>query len=262
MIESWSHANEPATRRDPIVPAVLTQHSYGKSRIRLTKVTRLADRHEVRELTIEIELEGDFAASYTSGDNRLVIADGHDEERRLRAGPGASAGIDRGLRRGAGQPLPRPITPTSSRRPSGSPSSRWSGSRRRAASIPTPSSAGRSETRTSTVDATRDAACASSRAWTTCSCSKRPTRPSAGFLRDRYTTLPRRHRSDLRHELKADWLYAADGRRSTGTRRIASVRRALLETFAGHQSLSVQQTLHAMGDGGARGVPRDRARSP
>ena len=55
------------------MPAVLTQHSYGKSRIRLTKVTRLADRHEVRELTIEIELEGDFADSYTSGDNRLII---------------------------------------------------------------------------------------------------------------------------------------------------------------------------------------------
>src|ERR1700678_1198977 len=61
------------TRRSSIVPVVLTRHSYGKSRIRLTKVSRLADRHEVRELTIEIELEGDFAESYTSGDNRLVI---------------------------------------------------------------------------------------------------------------------------------------------------------------------------------------------
>ena len=33
-------------RRNPIVPVVLTQHSYGKTRIRLTKVTRRADRHE------------------------------------------------------------------------------------------------------------------------------------------------------------------------------------------------------------------------
>ena len=32
------------------MPAILAEHSYGKSRIRLTKVTRLADRHEVREL--------------------------------------------------------------------------------------------------------------------------------------------------------------------------------------------------------------------
>ena len=53
--------------------AVLTDHSYGKSRIRLTKVTRRADRHDVRELSIDIALEGDFDRSYTEGDNRLVI---------------------------------------------------------------------------------------------------------------------------------------------------------------------------------------------
>src|SRR5262245_38150038 len=60
-------------RRNPIVSIVLTEHSYGKTRIRLTKVTRRADRHEVRELTIEIRLEGDFAGSYTAGDNSLII---------------------------------------------------------------------------------------------------------------------------------------------------------------------------------------------
>ena len=55
------------------MPAILAHHSYGKSRIRVTKVTRLADRHDVRELTIEIQLEGDFARSYTGGDNSLII---------------------------------------------------------------------------------------------------------------------------------------------------------------------------------------------
>ena len=34
------------------------------------------------------------------------------------------------------------------------------------------------------------------------------------------------------------------------------VRRALLETFAGHQSLSVQQTLHAMGAAALEACPR------
>ena len=55
------------------MPAVLGDHSYGKSRIRLTKVTRRADRHDVRELSIDIALEGGFERSYTHGDNRLVI---------------------------------------------------------------------------------------------------------------------------------------------------------------------------------------------
>ena len=56
------------------MPAVLVKNSYGKSRIRLTKVTRRPDRHDVRELTIDIVLEGDFADAYTLGDNRLLIA--------------------------------------------------------------------------------------------------------------------------------------------------------------------------------------------
>src|SRR5262249_7527023 len=63
----------PGAGRYSEMPAVLAQHSYGKSRIRLTKVTRHADRHDVRELLIEISLEGDFAGSYTHGDNRLII---------------------------------------------------------------------------------------------------------------------------------------------------------------------------------------------
>ena len=49
--------------------------------------------------------------------------------------------------------------------------------------------------------------------------------------------------------LKADWLYTCRRRAVTRLERAAcdAVRQALLETFAGHQSLSVQQTLHAMG---------------
>ena len=47
---------------------------YGKARIRLVKVERLPDRHVVRDLTVRIGLEGDFAAAHVSGDNAEVIA--------------------------------------------------------------------------------------------------------------------------------------------------------------------------------------------
>ena len=56
------------------MPVLLTSHSYGKSRVRVTRVTRLADRHEIRELTVDIRLEGDFDAAYTHGDNSSLIA--------------------------------------------------------------------------------------------------------------------------------------------------------------------------------------------
>ena len=47
---------------------------YGKEAIRLVKVDKRSPEHEVRDLTVDIALEGDFASSYTDGDNSLVIA--------------------------------------------------------------------------------------------------------------------------------------------------------------------------------------------
>ncbi len=55
-------------------PTQLVRHSYGKSRVRLTKVIRDGRRHDVLEMSVDITLEGGFAASYTDGDNRKVVA--------------------------------------------------------------------------------------------------------------------------------------------------------------------------------------------
>jgi urate oxidase len=52
----------------------LTSQRYGKSSVRLTKVTRTAERHELMELAIDVALEGDFSESYLVGDNRRVVA--------------------------------------------------------------------------------------------------------------------------------------------------------------------------------------------
>src|SRR4051812_13305466 len=54
--------------------AKLSNNSYGKSQVRLTKVTRGEKQHELKELSVAIELEGDFARSYTHGDNSLIVA--------------------------------------------------------------------------------------------------------------------------------------------------------------------------------------------
>src|SRR5947209_7281993 len=52
---------------------VLRHSSYGKSHVRLTKVTRHASHHDLKELCLAIRLEGEFDASYTHGDNRQLI---------------------------------------------------------------------------------------------------------------------------------------------------------------------------------------------
>ena len=54
--------------------ATIGPNRYGKSAIRLVKIVRDADGHAVRDLTVAISLEGDFASSYVDGDNSLVVA--------------------------------------------------------------------------------------------------------------------------------------------------------------------------------------------
>lgn len=52
----------------------LVQNSYGKSEVRLTRVTRNGAQHQLQEIRVDIELEGDFEATYTEGDNSKVVA--------------------------------------------------------------------------------------------------------------------------------------------------------------------------------------------
>src|SRR4051812_45051189 len=52
---------------------ILSSDSYGKSAVRLTKVTRRGNVHELAEMSVAIELRGDFASCYTHGDNSMII---------------------------------------------------------------------------------------------------------------------------------------------------------------------------------------------
>ena len=53
---------------------VLGQNNYGKSGIRLVKVRRDADRHELWDLDVAVALEGDFEAAHVRGDNSNLLA--------------------------------------------------------------------------------------------------------------------------------------------------------------------------------------------
>jgi urate oxidase len=53
---------------------VLSEASYGKAEVRLVKVSRRPDGHELRDLTVAVALEGDFDAAYVGGDNTGLLA--------------------------------------------------------------------------------------------------------------------------------------------------------------------------------------------
>lgn len=52
----------------------LGPNRYGKSAIRVVKLVRGPERHELRDLTVAVTLEGDFEAAHTEGDNSGVVA--------------------------------------------------------------------------------------------------------------------------------------------------------------------------------------------
>ena len=52
---------------------VLSHTGYGKSEIRLVKVTRRRHGHDLRDLTVGVKLEGDFDAAYVDADNTGLL---------------------------------------------------------------------------------------------------------------------------------------------------------------------------------------------
>jgi urate oxidase len=236
------------------MPAILAEHSYGKSRIRLTKVTRHADRHDIRELTIDIELEGDFAASYTIGDNQRVIptdsmknvvyalAREHPLDSLESFGADLAghfldqhAHVAAVAVRLAEQPLER-ITVADISHPHA-----FSGTR--------------SERRTCTIRRSP----ASLRVESGIDglfLLKTTESAFAGFLRDRYTILPETTDRILATVLEAHWLYARPEAGLDWNRAHNLIRGTLLAAFAGHKSLSAQHTLHAMGTAAIEACPQ------
>ena len=161
------------------MPTVLSHHSYGKSRIRLTKVTRRQERHDVRELTIDIALQGDFEGTYTRGDNRLIIptdtmknvALALAKEHSLESIEGFGLAIAGHFLEHHGH-----VTKVRSFR---STSNRWNEFALPVSSIPTRSPVP-APNEGSPRSLARAKASGSSRGSTSCSCSRRPTRPFAG----------------------------------------------------------------------------------
>ncbi|MBK7158226.1 MAG: urate oxidase [Ignavibacteria bacterium] len=53
--------------------AIIASNNYGKSRVRILKVKRNNPVHEIVEMNVAIQLEGDFETVHTKGDNIKVL---------------------------------------------------------------------------------------------------------------------------------------------------------------------------------------------
>ena len=228
------------------MPIVLSHAGYGKSEVRLVKVTRKPEGHDLRDLTVAVGLEGEFEAAYVEGDNTGLLAT--DTMRNtvyalakehpideiesfgqllvghfLAAAPGVTRArvqiVEHRWERldDGGRPHPHAFQ-------------RGSGGERVAIVA-----GDGGESREPTIEAGIDDLLvlkSTGSGW-------------EGFLRDRYTTLAETSDRILATVITARWSYGGRGL-DFGTSWHA-VRETILRAFGDHYSPSVQFTLHHMG---------------
>jgi len=225
------------------MPHSLTQTSYGKSRIRLVRVTRHGDRHELRDFTVAIAFEGSYDTSYTDGDNRDVLPT--DTMKNSVYALAARDGV--GEPEAFGLLLGRHFierNPKLTRVTVDLIDHDWGGinvgdrEHGRAFVRRGP------DTRTARVVTDRGAA-AITAGITGLVIMKTSHSAFEGYPRDEFTTLPETKDRLFATSMTAAWTYTDVETEFAST--YLTVRKALLEAFAGHDSLSVQHTLYAMG---------------
>jgi urate oxidase len=219
--------------------------NYGKARVRLMKVARQDERHELQSITVKIAFEGDFTEVHTVGDNSQVlptdtmkntvytlaqqtreIEEIEDFARRL---------TDYFLTNNA--QVTRVVIEIYEKA--------WT--RIAVGGEPHLHSfiKGNEEKHTTKVSATRDGTTIESGVEDLI-VLKTAKSGFVGFIKDRYTTLPEVTDRILATSIKASWIYANSNAATGDLWR--DVRQTIIETFAEHDSLSVQHTLYAMGE--------------
>ncbi|MGI8498013.1 MAG: factor-independent urate hydroxylase [Gemmatimonadaceae bacterium] len=231
--------------------ATLGRNSYGKSGVRLMKVTRTPDRHEVRDVTVAIQFEGDFEAVHTSGDNQHVLPTDTMKN--------AVYALARRRPREEIESFARALVahffvdnPHVSRIAVDVMENGWE--RMSVGGWPHHHAFMRSgeEKRTASARGTRDGV-AIEAGLADLVVMKTSGSGFSGFMRDGYTTLADTTDRIFATDIRANWSYGNVDVSYALCR--ARARQALLDAFAEHDSHSVQHTLYAMGEAALEAVP-------
>lgn len=222
----------------------LVWNGYGKAAVRLVKVDRGPSRHELHDLTVEVQLQGEFSPAHTAGDNTQVLPTDTMKNtvyalaRRGPVDPPEEFG-ERLARQFLG------ACPAAGRAVVTLATHRWDRVSVGGAPHQHSFARGPAERRLATVtmDGTGVEVAAGLEGL---GLLKTTGSAFAGFLRDAYTTLKETGDRILATDVEARWTYTRPPRDYGAAWN--AVRTSLVETFARHQSASVQHTLYAMGE--------------
>jgi urate oxidase len=220
----------------------LTWNRYGKSRVRLVKVNRTRDPHELIDLTIDVQLEGEFAPVYVDGDNGPCLAT--DTMKNTVYALARREHIDHVESFAIRLADHFAAKPAVSRARISAVEHPWV--RVSAGGHPHPHAFVQPGGEQWTAVVTRGARGIGVRAGVANLVLLKTTDSGfSGFPRDAHTTLPETEERILATSVTAVWTYRQGATDFAARER---VRAALVETFAAHQSRSVQHTLYAMAE--------------
>lgn len=228
--------------------AYLSENAYGKSQVRLTKVTRHPDRHELREFAVDIQLRGGFEPCYLTGDNTMVLPT--DTMKNTVYALAAQNDVDSPEAFAlllSGHFLKHPQVPHCTAAEIAIRQDRWDRITAGNAAGPHPSAfvSGGAEKRTCRVVREKDKLSVTG-GIADLVVLKTADSGFVDFIRDSYTTLPDTADRIFATSIRAEWSYSAGEHDWTGA--YDAIRNAIIQCFAAHKSLAVQQTLLAMGE--------------
>ena len=224
---------------------ILVEDNYGKSRVRMVKVARHGDRHDLQEIEVKIAFEGDFETAHTVGDNSRILPTDtmkNSVYALAKQSPEIEAIEEFALRLAdhflkENPQISRVIIEVAEKQ--------WErisvGGREHAHSFVKSGD----EKHTTRVSATRDGVSLES-GIEDLLVLKTTGSGFSGFIKDRYTTLKETDDRIFATSVKVMWRYP--NRQAPFKSIWRGVRQMILETFAEHDSLSVQQTLYAIGE--------------
>lgn len=224
---------------------VLGENRYGKSRVRLVRVKRGRENHEMREWTIEILLQGDFVSCFTDGDNSKILPTDTMKNMVYSLARKSAASCMEEFARElvefllAGNPQISHAEVTVSEK-------HWAHAETGGKAHPTTFVQSSGERQTAKVGRERDGRISVTAGLDNLILMKTARSGFEGYIKDSLTTLPPTADRLFATALRADWIYGAAEVRCEEVRE--RIRATLISAFAEHESKSVQHTLYAMGD--------------
>lgn len=222
----------------------LAENRYGKCRVRVMRVKRDRPLHLCQEWTVEVLLTGDFVSCYESGDNSRILATDTMKNTVYSVARDSNAECIEDFAKELGIFLldrnPQADTVSISIA-----STSWDRMIVRGKPHPSAFQRGGGASQTATVVCARGKAPSVSSGVENLVIMKTANSGFEGFIRNPLTTLPETSDRLFATALRAEWSYrSSDLPFENLTSKTTEI---LLETFAEHDSKSVQHTLYAMG---------------